>query len=119
MKKSIVMMVALASSMFAADFSGIWNGKGAIASGSNKYVNVPMTAQMTLLQAGTSLKGTLKVGNAKAKVTPITSGTAAAQITLVAGGSTGTFTPNAAGNQLTGTITSSNGHVATFVFTKQ
>src|SRR5579864_6027161 len=62
MKRLAVMMLAFASSLAAADYSGIWNGKGTVQSA--RYPGgVPYTVQMTILQAGNSFNGTLKVGN--------------------------------------------------------
>jgi hypothetical protein len=111
------MMLASALSLAAADYSGIWSGKG--GKEDSRYGTVPATAQMTLLQSGASLSGTVKVGNGKP--TKITSGTVSGnQLSIVltsAGGQvTGKLTQS--GTQLTGKMTASNGEVYDFVFTK-
>ncbi len=117
MKKLAIMMFVLAASLMAQDYSGIWNGKGGKEDA--RYGLVPRTAQLTLLQAGTSLTGTLKIGNGAPM--KITSGTASGtQVTFViTNGSavvTGTLTPS--GAQLSGKMTASTGDTFDFVFTK-
>lgn len=113
MKKFALVMLALAASLQAADYSGIWNGKGGYPD--PKYGSVPDTAQLTLLQAGSSLTGTLKIGNGK--VIPITSGhVSGSTITFVVSGGTGTLTQN--GARLQGRLTSSTGKIFDIVFTK-
>lgn len=116
MKKLAIMMLMLAASLAAQDYSGIWNGNG--GKQDPKYGLVPRTAQMTILQAGTSFTGTLKIG-ASAPMT-ITSGTVTGtQLTfaIVSGAAqiTGSLSQN--GAQLSGTMTASNGSVFDFVFT--
>jgi hypothetical protein len=116
MKKLSVMILLFAASLAAQTYAGIWNGTGGIESA--KYGVIPQSAQITLLQAGTSLQGTFKLGNAKPL--PITSGTVSGnQLTLVVakGVATGTFT--ASGGQLQGSMTSSSGEVINFVFKPQ
>ncbi len=111
MKKLIVVLLSLAASLTAADYSGIWNGKGGIED--PKYGSVPMTAQITLLQAGTSVSGTLKIG--KGPLIPITSGTVSGStITFAVGSGTGTLTQN--GAQLQGRLTSGTGRIFDVAF---
>jgi len=113
MKKLMVVLLSLAASLAAADCSGIWNGKGGIES--TKYGSVPQTAQMTLLQAGSSVSGTLKIGNGP--IMKIASGTVSGStITFVVGGGTATLTQS--GAQLQGRLTSSKGDILDIVFTK-
>lgn len=117
MKKLAIMMFMFASSLAAQSYSGIWNGVGGKVDA--RYGLVPQTAQMTLLQAGSSLKGTLKIGTGKPVA--ITSGTVSGtQLTFVIGGSGGqiTATLSQSGAQLTGKMTASNGMVFDFVFTQ-
>ena len=116
MKKLAIIALAFAASLGAADYSGIWDGKGGVES--SKYGSVPWTSQLTLVQAGSSVSGTLKMGNDQ--VLPITSGTVSgSQITFVvnSGARTANLTQN--GTQLQGTITSSTGEVYDVVFTKE
>jgi len=115
MKKLVVLLLSLTTFLAAADYSGIWNGKGGIESA--KYGSVPQTAQMTLLHSGSSVSGTLKLGNGK--VWKITSGSASgATITFALdNGSTASLVQNS--SQLQGKITSSKGEVLDVVFTKQ
>jgi|SRR5581483_9260851 len=113
MTKVMVVLLALAASVAAADYSGIWNGKGGIES--PQYGSVPQTAQMTLLQAGSSLTGTLKIGNGP--VLKITSGTVSGStITFAFTGGTGSLTQVSA--QLQGKLTWSKGDILDIVFTK-
>ena len=114
MTKVIVVLLALAASLAAADYSGIWNGKGGIES--PKYGSIPQTAQMTLLQAGSSVSGTLKFGNGP--IMKITNGAVSGTtVTFAVNGGTGTLTQS--GAQLTGKLTSSQGDVLDIVFTKR
>ena len=113
MKKLMVVLLSLAASLAAADCSGIWNGKGGIES--TKYGSVPQTAQMTLLQAGSSVSGTLKIGNGP--IMRIASGTVSGStITFAVGGGSATLTQS--GAQLQGRLTSSKGDILDIVFTK-
>ncbi len=114
MKKLALVMLALTVSLQAStDFSGIWNGKGGYQDA--KYGSVPATAQLTLLQSGSSIKGTLKIGNSKP--IEITSGSVSgSEITFVVKGGTGTLTQN--GSKLQGKLTSSKGKILDIVFTK-
>jgi diacylglycerol kinase family enzyme len=112
MKKLLVVLLSLAASLLAADYSGIWNGKGGIESA--KYGSVPQTAQLTLLQAGSSVSGTLKIGNGA--IMKIASGAVSGStITFAVGGGTGTLTQS--GAQLKGRLTSSKGEILDIVFT--
>ena len=63
MKKFAFITLAFAASLVAADVTGAYAGKGSIES--TKYGGVPYTAQLTLLQDGSSVSGTLKMGGAK------------------------------------------------------
>ncbi len=117
MKKLAMMMFILAASLAAQDYSGIWNGKG--GKEDQRYGLVPRTAQMTLLQSGTSFTGTLKIGTGKPM--QITSGTVSGTgltfvITSGSGQITGNLSPN--GAQLSGKMTASTGDTFDFVFTK-
>jgi hypothetical protein len=117
MKKSIMIMLALAGSLFAADYSGIWNGKGGIVSA--KYGSVPQTAQLTLLQDGSSLQGTFKLNNQKP--VPIGSGTVnGTSVTFAIGAGSSQLTAHLAqsGVQLVGTMTTPTGEVFNLAFTK-
>ncbi len=119
MKRLAVMMLAFASSLAAADYSGIWNGKGTVQSA--RYPGgVPYTVQMTILQAGNSFNGTLKVGNN----TPLqvsngsVSGTGLSfRASLASFQVTGQLSANA--GQLSGQMTLSDGTVFTVGFTQQ
>lgn len=115
--KTLVALLLFAALAFA-DCSGTWNGNG--GKEDPRYGLVPMTAQMTLQQAGSSVSGTLKIGNGG--VMSITSGTASGnQITIVisqpGGQITGSFSQN--GNQLTGKMTTSTGDTYDFAFAQQ
>jgi hypothetical protein len=118
MKKAAITLLLFATTVFA-DCSGIWNGKG--GKEDPKYGLVPMTAQMTLEQAGSSVSGTLKIGNGG--VMKITSGSVSgSQVTIVITGKgggqmTGSFTQN--GAQLTGKMTVSTGDTYDFAFVLQ
>jgi len=117
MKKLAIMMFLGAASLVAADYSGIWNGKG--GKEDPRYGSVPAIAQMTLLQAGTSLTGTVKLGGGKP--IKITSGSVSgSQVTVVLAGASGQITGRLtqAGSQLTGKMTASNGETYDFVFSK-
>jgi len=116
MKKLAIMFLACAASLAAADYSGIWNGKGGMASA--KYGSVPYTAQLTLLQDGTALKGTFKAGNGAP--VPLTSGSVSGtQVTFAIAGGAVTAVLSQSGTQLVGKMTSSGGGVVSFVFTKR
>ncbi len=115
MKKLIVVLLSLAASLAAADCSGIWSGKGGIESA--KYGSVPQTAQMTLLQAGSSVTGTLKIGNGS--IMKIASGAVSGSTITFAVGKGGTGTLTQSGAQLSGRLTSSQGQILDIVFTKQ
>ena len=118
MKKLAIMVLLFAASLASAqEYSGIWNGVGGKVD--SHYGTVPATAQMTLIQAGTSLKGTIKLGNGKPVA--ITSGTVSGtQLTVVIVNSSFQMTGNLSqsGSQLTGKMTSSSGTVYNFVFTQ-
>ena len=118
MKKLIIALLALVTSLAASDVSGVWNGKGGIQD--VKYGSVPTLGQLTLLQAGSKVTGTFKMGNGN--VMPISTGSFdGTQVVFVVTAGTGQITarltPSA--NGLTGTMTSSTGKVINFVFTKQ
>jgi hypothetical protein len=115
MKKTVISLLLFAASL-SADCSGIWNGKG--GKEDPRYGLVPITAQMTLEQAGSSVSGTFKMGNGN--VMRITSGSVSGnQVTFVisqqGGQITGSFTQN--GAQLTGKMTVSTGDTYDFAFT--
>ncbi len=115
MKKLTVIALAFAFSLAAADYTGAYSGKGGIQSA--KYGSVPLTALLTLLQDGSSVKGTLQLGNGP--IHQITSGTVSGtQITFAVGtgGGTGVLTQN--GAVLQGTLTSSTGAIFNVAFTK-
>jgi len=114
MKKLVVLLLSLTTFLAAANYSGIWNGKGGIESA--KYGSIPQTAQMTLLQAGSSVSGTLKIGNGRPM--QLSAGAVSGStITFAVSGGTGTLTQN--GAQLQGKLTSSRGEILDIVFTKQ
>lgn len=119
MKKLAIVTLLWTASLAAADYSGIWNGKGAVQSA--RYPGgIPYTVQMTLLQAGTSLKGTLKVGNNTPF--PISSGTVsgtALTFSARTGPTQVTAQLSVTGAQLTGRMTLSDGTVYSVVFTKR
>jgi len=113
-KLTILLLLTLTPYLAAADFSGIWNGKGGKQDA--KYGMVPVTVQMTLLQAGTSVTGTLKMGNGP--IIQISSGSVSSNaLTFVVlnGGGSGSFTWN--GSNLSGTLTSSRGDTFDVTFT--
>ena len=117
MKKLAIVILAFAASLSAADFSGVWNGTGGKVD--SRYGVVPQTAQMTVVQAGSSFTGTLKIGSGKPM--QIKSGAVSGtQLTfaIVTGAAqiTGSLTQN--GTQLSGRMTASNGQTFNFVFTK-
>ena len=115
MKKLTVIALAFAFSLAAADYTGAYSGKGGMQSA--KYGSVPQTALLTLLQDGSSVKGTLQIGNGP--INQITSGTVSGtQITFAVGtgGGTGVLTQN--GAVLQGTLTSSKGAIYNIAFTK-
>jgi hypothetical protein len=115
MKKLLLAAVAFTVSLSASDYSGSYTGKGGIES--VKYGSVPQTANMTLSQAGTSLTGTLQLGNGP--IIKITSGSVSGTTLSFAignGGGSGTLTQN--GTQLQGRLTSSKGDILDIVFTK-
>jgi hypothetical protein len=115
MKKSAIMMFLLVASLAAqTSYSGIWKGTGGIES--TKYGSVPQTAQLTLLQAGSSVTGTIKIGNGQ--LLTISSGTVSGTtITFAVTG--GTASLSQSGAQLTGKLTSSRGEIFDVVFTQQ
>lgn len=118
MKKLAIMMFILAASLAAQDLSGIWYGKG--GKEDPKYGVVPASAQLTVLQAGTTFHGTLKMNNGK--VLQIANGASSGgKLTFVIVNGAQQITGNLAvsGSQLTGKMTSSTGTVMDFVFTKQ
>lgn len=117
--KLAIMMFTLAASLAAQDLSGIWNGKG--GKEDPKYGTVPQTAQMTVLQAGNSFHGTLKLG-ARGAPMQIAGGTVSGgqmTFTIVNGKAQITGNLTLSGSQLRGKMTASNGSTFDFVFTKQ
>jgi hypothetical protein len=115
MKKLAIVALTFAASLAASDLSGIWNGKGGFEDA--KYGAVPSTAQLTLVQAGSTVSGTLKIGNGP--VIHISNGSVSgSQITFAAGGG-GTAALTANGSQLSGKLTSSTGKILDVVFSKQ
>jgi hypothetical protein len=117
MKKLATIMLMLGATLSAADYSGTYTGKGGFEDA--HYGLVPQTAQMTVLQAGASFKGTLKVGSGK--TLPITSGTiAGSQLTFVIKSPGGQITGNLSqtSNGFSGKMTASTGQVFDVVFTK-
>jgi hypothetical protein len=118
MKKLAMMMFAFSASLAAQDLSGIWNGLGGKEDA--KYGKVPATAQMTVLQAGTSFHGTLKLNTGK--VFQITNGTiTGGRLTFAMTVNGHQITANLllTGAQLSGKMTSSTGAIFDFVFTKK
>ena len=115
MKKLVVLLLSLTTFLAAADYSGIWNGKGGIESA--KYGSVPQTAQMTLLHAGSTVSGTLKLGNGA--VWKITSGSVSGSAITFALDNGSTRSLAQSSSQLQGKITSSKGAILDIVFTKQ
>ena len=115
MKKLAMIALVFAASLMADDYSGVWKGKGGIEDA--RYGSVPQTAQLTLVQAGSQISGTLKIGNGK--ILPLSSGTVSgSQITFAVGnGGSGTLTVSGASAQ--GRLTSSTGQVLDIVFNKQ
>jgi hypothetical protein len=117
MKKLAISALLFAASLSAADYSGIWNGKG--GKQDVRYGTVPMTAQMTLLQAGSNFSGTLSLGGGAAM--PFTSGTVSGSqlvFSIVNGKAQLNGTLSGSASQLTGKVTDSVGNTFTLVFTK-
>lgn len=114
--KLAIAMLVLAGSLMAQDYSGIWNGKGGQVDA--KYGTVPVTAQLTLLQAGTSLQGTFKAGGLK-PVAIASGSVSGTQVVFVVGAGVVTARLTQNGSQLAGTMTSGSGDVVNIVFTKQ
>ena len=118
MKKLMILLCALSASLSAADFSGIWNGKGGESSA--KYGTLTSTAQMTLVQAGSTVTGTFKFNSNK--VVNIASGAVSGtQVSFLMqqGSAQGTARLSQSGAQLVGTLTTSTGKIIQFVFSKQ
>ena len=117
MKKLIVLLVLLLTltpCLAAATLSGIWNGKG--GKEDPKYGSVPVTVQMTLLQAGSSVHGTIKMGNGP--IIKIPSGSVSgSSVKLVVGDGTGSGSFTLNGSKLSGRLTSSRGEIFDLVFT--
>jgi hypothetical protein len=114
MKKLAIAAFAFVTCLTAADNSGIWKGKGGFED--LKYGSVPATAILTLVQAGSTVSGTLKIGNGP--LYTLSAGTVSGnQITFAVGkGGTGSLTLN--GTTLQGKLTSSTGKILDIVFTK-
>jgi hypothetical protein len=118
MKKLATILLMLGATLSAADYSGTYTGKGGIEDA--RYGSVPQTAQLTVLQSGSTFKGTMKLGNGKPA--QITSGTVTGtQLTFVVtpnGGKQITGHLSQTGAGLAGKMTSSTGKVFDVVFTK-
>jgi len=117
MKKLAIIMLALAAAASATDLTGVWSGKGGRED--VRYGTVPQTAQLALIQDGTSLSGTMKLN--KGQPVKITSGSiSGSQVVLAIVGPTGQVTGHftQTGTQLSGKMTASNGQIYDFVFTK-
>ena len=118
MRKAFAIAILLAGCLSAADFSGTWNGRG--GQQSQKYGLVPHTAQMTIVQSGSTFTGSLKVDNGK--VMKIGSGSVSGtNVIFVLSNAASQITANLAqsGAQLVGKMTSSAGVTYSFVFTKK
>ena len=118
MKRLVIIILAFAASRSAADYSGIWNGKG-IEQSARYAEGVPHTVQATFVQAGSSLKGTIKLGNGAPMAIKVgtVSGSAMSFSATTAGEMvTGQF--SASGAQLTGRLTLSDGQVISVALTK-
>ncbi len=117
MKKIAILAVAFGTSLLAAtSYTGLWSGKG--GSVDAKYGTVPQTAKISLLQSGSSITGSVQLGNGK--TLPISSGqVSGSQITFAIGQNLGTGSFTASGTQMQGTITSSAGKVINFVLNLQ
>ena len=118
MKKLATILHMLGATLSAADYSGTYTGRGGRED--PRYGTDPRSAQLTLLQAGSSFSGSLKIGNSSPM--PISSGTVnGTQLTFVVstgghGRITGLFSQN--GAVLSGKMTASTGQIYDFVFTK-
>jgi hypothetical protein len=123
MKRLILMLLAGAASLAAADYTGIWYGKGTIAN--PRYTGgIPMTVTMTLQQAGNSLQGTLQITN-QAPIAIKSGAVSGAQLSFAlvnkrGGQITAQLAANS-NNQLAGHMTLTNGQIynVTFSHTKQ
>ncbi len=119
MKKVILSAIVFVFALSAqTDVSGIWNGKAGQQSA--KYGTIPTPMQLTLLQAGTNVTGTVKIGNgnpfsiSKGSV----SGTTLTLFMVTPQGTSGTATLSFSVSQLTGTLTTSTGGSYTLALTK-
>ena len=119
MKKLLFVILAAAVSLSAADYSGVYVGKGAEPSA--RYGGgVPHTVQMTLRQVGNALQGTVQLD--KGPICNITSGSVSGNsINIVVGSNTFRATGQLAvdGNTLTGTMTSTSGMQVTVALVKK
>jgi hypothetical protein len=115
MKKLIVLLLILTPYLAAAaDLSGVWAGKG--GKEDPKYGSVPVKVQMTLLQAGSSVTGTIKMGNGP--IIKIPSGSVSGNsINFAVGDGTGSGSFTLKGSSLSGRLTSSRGEIFDVVFT--
>jgi len=119
MKKLIVLLLILAPCLAAAaDLSGVWTGKG--GKEDPKYGSVPVKVQMTLLQAGSSVTGTVKMGNGPIMKIPSgsVSGSSVKFAVTSGTGSTGSGSFTLNGSDLSGRFTSSRGDIFDVVFTR-
>lgn len=121
MKRLVMTMLVFAAFLAAAgpDYSGIWQGKGAIES--TKYPGgIPVAVQLTLMQAGTSVTGMVKVGNMAARY--ISTGSVIGnQVTFAIQSTSGRVTARLAENAglLKGSMTLTDGEVYDVVFTRK
>ena len=115
MKKLAIIAMVFAGSVFAADYSGIWAGSANKADA--KYGVVPNTLQLTLNHAGTTVSGTLKLGNGQPIA--LSAGTVSGNQISFAVGAVGTGVLTDTGTRLQGRLTSTTGQVLDVVVTKQ
>jgi hypothetical protein len=119
MVKKIALLTLLAAGVLsAANYSGTWNGKGMVQD--TKYGGLPHSAQLTLIQSGSSLQGTLKVDNGqpmRINVGSVSDGKISFGVHMQATQITGQLSDN--NGQLTGRLTSSSGQVFAVTFIKQ
>jgi hypothetical protein len=112
-KLIIVLLLTLTPYLAAADLSGIWKGKG--GKEDPKYGSVPVTVQMTLLQAGSSVTGTIKFGNGP--IVKIPSGSVSGSSVKLVVGTAGSGSFTWSGSNLSGRLTSSRGEIIDVVLT--
>ena len=113
MKRIAILALVFATSLAAADYSGVWSGTGGVES--MKYGSVPQTAKLTLLQSGTTVSGTLQLGNGP--VVKISSGSVSGNRITFAAGNAFTAALTQSGAALSGKVTTSRGEIVDLVFT--